>query len=105
MTELPKGPCVHFLTQPYGTRGSRTSTVQVQLEVMNSCFIRPNDAMSGNGDLSLARGQRKQIGRVSLLPCLSERGAGMEVGRTEPDGQRWVVVKLPFFYNARFRAT
>lgn len=71
MTELPKGPCVHFPTQPYGTRGDGTSTVQVQLEVMNSCFIRPSDAMSGNGDLSLAPGQRKQIGRVSAsLACL-----------------------------------
>lgn len=38
-----------------------------------------------------------------LLPCLSEWEAEREVGRSEPDGQRGMVVKLLFFYNTRLR--
>lgn len=100
---LSKGHSVHLTTQPHGTRGNGMGTVLVQLEVMNSFFIWPNDKAPWLIMVAchwhVFRGN-KSAG--SPLPLLFWE-AGRELGRSEPDGQRGMVVKLLFSHNTRLR--
>lgn len=57
--------------------------------------------MAGNGGLSLSHVQWELL--AGSPPLLAWRGAGMEVGRSEPDGQRGLVLQLRFFYSTKFR--
>lgn len=57
--------------------------------------------MAGNGGLSLSHVQWELL--AGSPPLLVWRGAGMEVGRSEPDGQRGLVLQLRFFYSTKFR--
>lgn len=86
MAELPEGTSVHLPTQPPGTRGNeRDGDSTGSAGSRAFLLLRPSDAVTGNGGLSLWHVQRTRISRVSSLACLE--GPGMEVGRREPDGQ------------------
>ena len=72
--------------QPCGTRSIGVTPAPVQLGGRNSCSVGPANPVTGNGGLGWSCVGRKNIIRISssLVPL----GRELEVGRSEPDGQR-----------------